>query len=62
MGFAEQLREILHRVPESRQTLLFSATLPKSLVDFAQAGLSEPVLIRLDVETKLSPLLKVNLA
>ncbi|PVD32687.1 hypothetical protein C0Q70_08132 [Pomacea canaliculata] len=60
MGFAEQLREILHRVPESRQTLLFSATLPKSLVDFAQAGLSEPVLIRLDVETKLSPLLKMS--
>uniref|UniRef100_A0A8C8RGC1 ATP-dependent RNA helicase DDX54 n=1 Tax=Pelusios castaneus TaxID=367368 RepID=A0A8C8RGC1_9SAUR len=59
MGFAEQLQEILARLPESRQTVLFSATLPKLLVDFARAGLTEPVLIRLDVETKLSEQLKL---
>lgn len=53
MGFGEQLNEIVNRLPESRQTLLFSATLPKVLVDFAKAGLSDPVLIRLDVESKL---------
>ncbi|XP_077517553.1 ATP-dependent RNA helicase DDX54 [Amblyomma americanum] len=58
MGFQEQLNEILHRLPEGRQTLLFSATLPRLLVDFARAGLSEPVLIRLDVEDKLSDQLK----
>ena len=39
MGFAAQLTEILHALPASRQTLLFSATLPKSLVEFARAGL-----------------------
>ncbi|KAJ3110145.1 ATP-dependent RNA helicase ddx54 [Phlyctochytrium bullatum] len=55
MGFAEQLREILHKLPESRQTLLFSATLPRLLVDFAKAGLVDPALIRLDADTKLSP-------
>ena len=38
MGFAEQLQEIIRRLPESRQTLLFSATLPKLLVNFAKAG------------------------
>ena len=54
MGFAEQLHEILFRLPESRQTLLFSATLPRLLVDFAKAGLSDPALIRLDVDTKIS--------
>ncbi|XP_074916161.1 ATP-dependent RNA helicase DDX54 isoform X2 [Chelonoidis abingdonii] len=59
MGFAEQLQEIIARLPESRQTLLFSATLPKLLVEFARAGLTEPVLIRLDVETKLSEQLKL---
>lgn len=58
MGFQEQLNEILHRLPEGRQTLLFSATLPRLLVDFARAGLAEPVLIRLDVEDKLSDQLK----
>lgn len=46
MGFSEQLTEILHRLPETRQTLLFSATLPKVLVQFAKAGLNDPVLIR----------------
>ena len=55
MGFAAQLTEILHSLPQPRQTMLFSATLPKSLVEFARAGLSEPNLIRLDVESKISP-------
>ncbi|PHH77072.1 hypothetical protein CDD82_3674 [Ophiocordyceps australis] len=55
MGFATQLTEILHALPASRQTLLFSATLPASLVDFARAGLQDPSLVRLDAETKVSP-------
>ncbi|XP_065594785.1 ATP-dependent RNA helicase DDX54 [Cyrtonyx montezumae] len=59
MGFAEQLQEILARLPGSHQTVLFSATLPKLLVEFARAGLTEPILIRLDVESKLSEQLKL---
>jgi ATP-dependent RNA helicase DDX54/DBP10 len=55
MGFAAQLTEILHALPPSRQTLLFSATLPTSLVEFARAGLQDPSLVRLDAETKVSP-------
>lgn len=41
------------RLPSSRQTLLFSATLPKMLVEFARAGLTDPTLVRLDVDWKL---------
>lgn len=55
MGFAAQLAEILVALPTARQTLLFSATLPKSLVEFARAGLQEPSLVRLDAESKVSP-------
>ncbi|KAK5660303.1 hypothetical protein OQA88_12843 [Cercophora sp. LCS_1] len=55
MGFAAQLTEILHALPPSRQTLLFSATLPSTLVEFARAGLQDPSLVRLDAETKVSP-------
>lgn len=55
MGFAEQLSEILSRMPSSRQTLLFSATMPRLLADFARAGLKEPELIRLDADTRVSP-------
>ncbi|KAL0278176.1 UNVERIFIED_CONTAM: hypothetical protein PYX00_000070 [Menopon gallinae] len=59
LGLGEQLQEILYRLPESKQTLLFSATLPKLLVDFAKAGLSSPVLLRLDVESKLPKTLEL---
>lgn len=55
MGFAPQLTEIMHSLPPSRQTLLFSATLPKSLVEFARAGLQDPKLVRLDAESKIAP-------
>ncbi|KAF7288706.1 ATP-dependent RNA helicase DBP10 [Mycena chlorophos] len=59
MGFETALNEILQRLPASRQTLLFSATLPKSLVEFAKAGLKEPKLVRLDAESKISTDLKM---
>lgn len=55
MGFAVQLAEIMVGLSPNRQTLLFSATLPKSLVEFARAGLQEPKLVRLDAESKISP-------
>ncbi|EJD52781.1 DEAD-domain-containing protein [Auricularia subglabra TFB-10046 SS5] len=54
MGFSVAMTEILGRLPTSRQTLLFSATLPKSLVEFAKAGLQNPKLVRLDAESKIS--------
>uniref|UniRef100_A0A0K0EDR4 RNA helicase n=1 Tax=Strongyloides stercoralis TaxID=6248 RepID=A0A0K0EDR4_STRER len=54
MGFADQINEIIRRIPESRQTLLFSATLPKMIIEFAKAGLSDPCLIRLDTDSKIS--------
>lgn len=59
MGFETSLNEILHRLPASRQTVLFSATLPKSLVEFAKAGLQDPKLVRLDAESKISSDLKM---
>lgn len=60
MGFAEQLHKILAQLSENRQTLLFSATLPSALAEFAKAGLQDPQLVRLDLETKISPDLKLS--
>ncbi|MCL4121698.1 UNVERIFIED_CONTAM: hypothetical protein GTU68_062619 [Idotea baltica] len=60
MGFKDQLDDILSRLSSLRQTLLFSATLPKMLVEFARAGLTDPTLIRLDVDTKISENLKLG--
>ncbi|XP_008232484.1 PREDICTED: putative DEAD-box ATP-dependent RNA helicase 29 isoform X1 [Prunus mume] len=59
MGFAEQLHKILGQLSENRQTLLFSATLPSALAEFAKAGLQDPRLVRLDLDTKISPDLKL---
>lgn len=59
MGFAEQLHKILAQLSENRQTLLFSATLPSVLAEFAKAGLRDPQLVRLDLDTKISPDLKL---
>ncbi|KAF7321363.1 ATP-dependent RNA helicase DBP10 [Mycena kentingensis (nom. inval.)] len=59
MGFETALHECLARLPATRQTLLFSATLPSSLVEFAKAGLKEPKLVRLDAESKISPDLRM---
>lgn len=60
MGFAEQLHKILAQLSENRQTLLFSATLPSALAEFAKAGLRDPRLVRLDLETRISPDLKLS--
>ncbi|CAN6439090.1 unnamed protein product [Victoria cruziana] len=59
MGFAEQLHKILGHLSGTRQTLLFSATLPSALAEFAKAGLHDPQLVRLDLETRISPDLKL---
>lgn len=59
MGFAEQLKAILNKLGDARQTLLFSATLPAALAEFARAGLKNPAFVRLDADTKLSPDLQI---
>lgn len=59
MGFAVQLQEIVHRLPPTRQNLLFSATLPSTVAEFAKANLTNPALIRLDADANLSPDLEV---
>jgi ATP-dependent RNA helicase DDX54/DBP10 len=40
--------------------MLFSATLPKALVEFAKAGLENPTLVRLDVDNKIPEDLEVK--
>src|SRR5690348_2234461 len=39
--------------------MLFSATMPKQLLEFTRAGLTNPELIRLDADTKISENLKL---
>lgn len=43
MGFAPQINQILEALPEERQTLLFSATMPMDLATMARASVKDPV-------------------
>ncbi len=43
MGFKPQLTRILAKLPKTRQTLLFSATMAGEVADFARAHLKDPV-------------------
>ena len=43
MGFEPQIRSILNKVPEKRQTLLFSATWPKEIQRLAFDFLKDPI-------------------
>jgi ATP-dependent RNA helicase RhlE len=45
MGFLPDVRRIVARVPKQRQTLLFSATLPKPIVALSQEMMRRPVSI-----------------
>ncbi len=47
IGFREDMKEILSVCPQSRQTVLFSATMPKEIVLIAQNYLKEPKHIKI---------------
>ena len=47
MGFVDDINKILTAVPEERQTLLFSATMPKAIQELAETYLTDPTLIRM---------------
>jgi len=47
MGFAPQIEKILRFVPKDRQTMLFSATMPKAIMDIAAKHMKLPVSIEI---------------
>jgi ATP-dependent RNA helicase DeaD len=50
MGFSEDIDSILENVPEERQTVLFSATMPDRIDSMARRHLREPVRIEIERE------------
>ena len=60
MGFADQINRITQSLPSDRQTLLFSATMPRLLAEFAKSGLHDPEVIRLDTESIIPPELTLH--
>ncbi len=54
MGFAEDLEAILSATPEDRQTVLFSATMPRRIDDIAKRHQKDPIQIRIKREESTS--------
>lgn len=52
MGFRDELSSILGAMPENRQTVLFSATIPSEVEKIALSYQKEPVMIRVEAETE----------
>jgi ATP-dependent RNA helicase RhlE len=50
MGFAPAIRRILDRTPSNRQTMLFSATMPREIAELAKQYLRNSA--RVDIETE----------
>jgi ATP-dependent RNA helicase DeaD len=52
MGFAEDIESILAGVPENRQTLLFSATMPPRIASLADKYLRDPIRVEVAREVQ----------
>jgi superfamily II DNA/RNA helicase len=50
MGFSDEIKRILKRVPEQRQTLLFSATFDDAIFALSKTLLKEPALVEVDAK------------
>jgi len=56
MGFFEDIENILQETPDTRQTLLFSATMPKQIQALAQRFLKNPEIISIKTKEITIPL------
>ncbi|HEX2906480.1 MAG TPA: DEAD/DEAH box helicase, partial [Phototrophicaceae bacterium] len=55
MGFIEDIEAILKETPETRQTALFSATMPKPIADLARRYMRDPQRITIESEQMTVP-------
>ncbi|MDF1499554.1 MAG: DEAD/DEAH box helicase [Anaerolineales bacterium] len=53
MGFIPDIDEIVQRMPEKRQTMLFSATMPQPIVSLTYKYLKNP--LRVEIDTAVPP-------
>jgi superfamily II DNA/RNA helicase len=58
LGFLDDVEKILKMLPEDRQTMLFSATMPDPIVTLARRFLRQPVTVHARHEVTASPLTK----
>ncbi len=55
MGFVDDIKTILRQVPEKRQTVFFSATIPRPIQQLIQTFTRSPVNVRVEAEAMTVP-------
>ena len=55
MGFRDDIEKILSAVPESRQLLFFSATMPRAIQDMIQRAARDPAWIKIEALAQNAP-------
>ena len=58
MGFIDDIESILKEIPSDRQTMLFSATMPKEIVRIAAKYMNNPKRVSVDVNSMIVPKIK----
>lgn len=58
MGFIDDIESILSRIPEERQTLLFSATMPTPIRRMAERFMKEPQIVKVKAKEMTVPLIE----
>ena len=61
MGFIDPIRRIASKVPAKRQTLLFSATMPKEILHLANSLLRDPVRVAVNPVASAAPKIEQRL-
>lgn len=51
MGFLPDVNHIIDKLPKNRQTLMFSATMPKEIQKLANSIMKDPEMVRIEVST-----------
>ncbi len=54
MGFLPDIKKIIAELPEDRQTMLFSATMPKEIESLSQKVLRDPQTVRVNLEAPVA--------
>ena len=58
MGFINDVKKVLQKLPEKKQTLLFSATMPKEIASLANSILDKPVKVEVAVVSSTADTVK----
>jgi len=55
MGFRDDIELILKKIPQKRQTLLFSATLPQPIIDISKRFMNKPEFVKVEYAELVVP-------